>query len=68
MSAAVILSWLIMDRPKIVANDPVTGETIERDMDDKEFAEYKAQIEAMKNDIAEIEAKLKVRTNKLANP
>jgi hypothetical protein len=57
-----------MERPKIVANDPVTGEVIERDMDDKEFAEYKARIEAMHDKIEELEAKLKVRTNKLANP
>ena len=57
-----------MEKPKIVANDPITGEVIERDMDNKEFAEYKAQIAAMQEKIDEIEAKLKERTNKLANP
>lgn len=56
-----------MDKPKIVVTNS-DGTTTERDMDTKEFAEYNAQIEAMQEKIDEIEAKLKVRTNKLANP
>jgi peptidoglycan hydrolase CwlO-like protein len=56
-----------METPKIVVTN-ADGSTTEREMDNKEFAEYKAQIEAMQAKIDEIEAKLKVRTNKLANP
>jgi peptidoglycan hydrolase CwlO-like protein len=56
-----------MERPVITVTN-AHGLTTERDMDDKEFAEYKARIEAMHDKIEELETKLKVRTNKLANP
>jgi peptidoglycan hydrolase CwlO-like protein len=54
-------------RPKIVITQ-ADGTTVERDMDDVEFAEYNSKIEGLQAKIDEIEAKLKVRTNKLANP
>jgi peptidoglycan hydrolase CwlO-like protein len=56
-----------MERPVITVTN-ADGSTTDRDMDDKEFAEYKAQIEVLEKRIAELEAKSKERTNKLANP
>lgn len=56
-----------MTRPLIVTTQ-ADGTTVEREMDDTEFAEHQATIDSMKDKIKELEAKLQARTNKLANP